>query len=246
VKSGLLIASGLLIVATGQPCSVSLIRQIWSKQPGSQSKLFAFERDGRVGFIDSKGKIIIKPAIPGPIDRVGDFVNGLAHIGDGDYIDETGSAADPPEPGLAVYEAVRSLLHTPKELWGRQFPLLKGFIEGTGKIVIPPTFADVGPFQGGLARATIDGYCHVARADGWAVASPTSGSNDSCGAAPADAILPCRVGFIDRTGRFAIQPAFESAHDFEEGLAAVRIEGRWGFTDTTGRIVIPRSSSRLT
>ena len=48
-----------------------------------------------------------------------------------------------------------------------------------------------------------------------------------------------RFGFIDRAGQFAIQPTFESARDFEEGLAAVRIEGRWGFIDTTGRIVIP-------
>ena len=34
------------------------------QQPGSQSELFAFERNGRVGFIDSKGKIVITPTIP--------------------------------------------------------------------------------------------------------------------------------------------------------------------------------------
>ena len=41
-----------------------------------------------------------------------------------------------------------------------------------------------------------------------------------------------------------IEPAFEDALGFSEGLAGVMVgkrgeDGRWGFIDTTGRMVIP-------
>ena len=44
---------------------------------------------------------------------------------------------------------------------------------------------------------------------------------------------------VARTGRFAIAPRFEGAESFAEGLAAVRLGGKWGFVDKHGRMVIP-------
>lgn len=41
-------------------------------------------------------------------------------------------------------------------------------------------------------------------------------------------------GFIDKTGAFAIQPQFESALCFSEGLAAVLMRRKWGFIDNNG------------
>lgn len=77
------------------------------------------------------------------------------------------------------------------------------------------------------------------RPDGERQGSPTSGYPTSCGGAPDDAVVPCKVGFLDHQGRFAIEPRFEAAQDFQEELAAVRIGGRWGFVDTNGAVVIP-------
>ena len=85
----------------------------------------------------------------------------------------------------------------------------------------------------------LDGYCHIATANGVRQGSPTSGYPGSCGGAPEDAVAPCRAGFIDRTGQFVIEPKFESVQDFTEKLAAVRIDGLWGFIDTSGKLVIP-------
>ena len=45
-------------------------------------------------------------------------------------------------------------------------------------------------------------------------------------------------GFIDKTGRIIIEPQFEDASDFSEGLAKISIHGKYGFIDKTGRIVI--------
>ena len=45
-------------------------------------------------------------------------------------------------------------------------------------------------------------------------------------------------GFIDREGKIVIEPAFEKAYPFTDGLAAVQKHGVWGFIDTKGRVVI--------
>lgn len=45
-------------------------------------------------------------------------------------------------------------------------------------------------------------------------------------------------GFIDRDGQIAIEPTYQKAYSFRDGLAAVQKEGEWGFIDTRGRVVI--------
>lgn len=47
-----------------------------------------------------------------------------------------------------------------------------------------------------------------------------------------------RWGYIDKTGRVVIEPAFEDAWPFSGGLASVLINGKWGYADKTGKEVI--------
>src|ERR1051325_3968961 len=46
-----------------------------------------------------------------------------------------------------------------------------------------------------------------------------------------------RWGFVDKAGKMVINPQFERAGSFSEGLAEVRL-GRWGYVDGSGKIVI--------
>ena len=46
-------------------------------------------------------------------------------------------------------------------------------------------------------------------------------------------------GFIDRGGTIVIEPQFDNARSFSEGLAAVTTGGKVGFIDRSGRKVIP-------
>ncbi len=52
-------------------------------------------------------------------------------------------------------------------------------------------------------------------------------------------------GYIDKNGKWIIQPAFDGVHPFSEGLAAVSTGGKenrkWGFIDKAGKLVIPQS-----
>jgi hypothetical protein len=47
-------------------------------------------------------------------------------------------------------------------------------------------------------------------------------------------------GFVNRSGKFVIQPKFDSVGDFSEGLAPARLPGeRWGYINKTGNWTIP-------
>jgi hypothetical protein len=48
----------------------------------------------------------------------------------------------------------------------------------------------------------------------------------------------CAWGFVDPSGRFVIEPRFDGASGFSEGLAPVQVSGKWGYADKTGKIVI--------
>lgn len=59
-------------------------------------------------------------------------------------------------------------------------------------------------------------------------------------------LAPARIlgkyGFIDETGKVVIQPKYEFALEFSEGVAAVLVanpDSKWGFIDTKGQFVIP-------
>jgi hypothetical protein len=48
-----------------------------------------------------------------------------------------------------------------------------------------------------------------------------------------------RWGYVDKSGKFVIQPQFEDALEFFDGLAAVEVSKKWGYIDKTGKGVIP-------
>ena len=45
-------------------------------------------------------------------------------------------------------------------------------------------------------------------------------------------------GFINREGEIVIEPTFQKAYPFRDGLAAVQVGGLWGFIDTNGDFAI--------
>jgi hypothetical protein len=61
-----------------------------------------------------------------------------------------------------------------------------------------------------------------------------------------------RVGFVDKTGRIAIEPKFDHVREFSEGMAAFekRVNGPikngiWGYIDKSGNIVIEPKYSQV-
>jgi hypothetical protein len=83
---------------------------------------------------------------------------------------------------------------------------LIGFIDTTGKSVIPARFLSVGYFCNGLAWA--------ANSDG-------------------------KIGFINNSGEWVVQPLFSGAKDFDKksGLARVKKDEKWVYVNEKGEII---------
>lgn len=60
----------------------------------------------------------------------------------------------------------------------------------------------------------------------------------SSGGFPKRLKIGAKYGYINNNGQILIEPRFENAYKFAEGLAAVKILNKWGFIDTAGEMVI--------
>jgi hypothetical protein len=120
-----------------------------------------------------------------------------------------------------------------------------GFIDRSGKVVIPARYSRVTEFSEGLAAVKVGGT-HAAGGK-WGFADR---SGAEVIAPQFDWAYPFREGFgpvkvgekwgfLDRAGKLVVPARFEGVERFAEGLAAVQENGAWGFIDPSGRHVIP-------
>lgn len=121
----------------------------------------------------------------------------------------------------------------------------RGYIDRTGKIVVNPQYDSADDFSEGLARVCV-GQCDT---DHWRGFRYTK---DQLGTEKVEQTF--KYGFIDETGKMVINPGFESAEMFSDGMAGVCVgrgcyyraptdrseaEEKWGYIDKTGAMVIP-------
>ncbi|MGB0766766.1 MAG: WG repeat-containing protein [Phycisphaeraceae bacterium] len=203
---------------------------------------------GKWGFIDARGDAVT----PMVFDWAGDFRQGrgLAESGGAmGYIDasfeETGKWAIAPrfdlldpgdQPAHAFFDG-RALVRDDSGKWG--------YIDTTGRWAIEPRFEEAprdypglpsGDFSDGLAWFQV-----VEMSERYVLDTNEEMVRDDEGKPVMQAYPRREFGYINRAGKVVIPPRYEMAHDFGEGLAAVRIKShdRWGFIDRDGKRVIP-------
>ena len=205
----------------GMTVAASFDRIGWFGQEG----LAAAERRGKWGFIDRTGRFVIEPQF----DYVYNFACGLAHVQKGrrnpkwGLIDTGGRFVLPPsfdfisEPCYWALvrshgDPERSSRYNAKsyntDLIGVVAGGRLGYLNRQGDMVIEPRFV----------AQTAD----LAFREGLKRVRLSPGT---------------RSGYIDQTGRFEIPPQFDSANEFFEGRALVRLGTRSGYIDTTGKFV---------
>lgn len=118
-----------------------------------------------------------------------------------------------------------------------------GFVNRAGRLKIPLQFKQARSFHNGYAAVQLRdnswGYIDMR---GKVVWRDTSGRVKELGDfhenyARIRAKMPAgdRWGYLSLRFRFQLEPRYEDARDFHDGLAAVKHEGKWGFVDVTGR-----------
>jgi hypothetical protein len=220
------------------------------KQSGT---LYPIIQNGRFGFIDSKGRVVIKPQFLVAFA----FSEGLAAVAIGKsqrnwvgFVDTTGrivfeTDGSPSEKsfscGVAALLANSSSSHY--------------YVDKKGKW-IAGYYADAKDCTEGLCAVRTEsmgprhwGYINTAGAiivkgqydwampfsEGIARVGIMTGEPYLENAAPA---ADGKQGYIDHSGRMITPLRFDKAWDFSDGMAQVKLGDRWGFINQTGDLVI--------
>jgi hypothetical protein len=238
---------------------------VFSKEPTTQQKapgrLFRVFKNGKVGFIDRTGKLIIPLKFPSfYFTRVGnEFSDGMARIQVDagrspltaftryryGYIDMTGTLTIPPQfeeaedfsEGLAVVK-----VHTEREGY-RTVQDRYGYIDKTGRMAIPAKFYAAGNFSEGLASFCEEGVgCgfmnHAGRMVFMLQAGLTAPSEFHDGLATVFITTTDNYGFIDHTGRLVYEGQFGSYPLFSKGMVLRLSNRKRGLIDQTGQMVM--------
>jgi hypothetical protein len=125
-----------------------------------------------------------------------------------------------------------------------------GYIDKTGKIVVPPVIPftggnDGGEFHAGLLETGIGDGVYLNTSAAKAIDKKLyRGWDFSEGLAVAREKEGGKWGYINTKGEFAISPRFGSSPKdyvwpFEGGFAKIEVAGRFGYIDHTGAFVVP-------
>jgi len=217
----------------------------FAQQPPAQ-QLFLAQKDGKSGFIDRTGKVVI----PIQFDSANNFHEGLARVtmsGKKAFIDATGKIVfnaaydivDDFSEGLAAVNIGQTripnigLISNPGK-WG--------YIDRTGKLLMPLGFTHAENFSEGLAAITngdrdqgafID---HSGKIIFTLPLDVTLGFHEGI----AGVLLNGSVSYYDRTGKKLTVPTEDGpkSHSFSEGLVPIEIKGKTGFIDKSGKVAI--------
>jgi hypothetical protein len=172
---------------------------------------------GKWGFIDKSGKLVIEPQYA----TAASFAEGLATVSlDGTsfgWIDANGKFVIQPRLlsiATSFQEGVARIRGTPEGDPGwKEF----GYINKDGDVFIQRSFdATTSPFSSGLAEARAQ--------PAWDGGKWIQGN----------------YGYVDKLGRWVIEPQFSHSRPFRGKLACVQKDGTMMYIDRTGRIIWPR------
>lgn len=209
--------------------------------------LFPFITKGKYGFINTQGKIIVDPNF----DDVNNFNEGFAAVqkdGKWGYINNKGHLAITPQ-----YYTTHGNRNFSEGLAcvciGDISGAKCGYIDKSGKIVIPLQYAISGVFSEGLAWVGIDNKKGFINTDGVLVIQTKFKRVQSFSGGLAAVCLPegewgySKWGFINTTGEFVIEPQFDDVSSFKEGYAQVEKGERQFYINKNGKAIIYPPSS---
>lgn len=220
------------------------------REPRNERGLFKVTVNGRDGFINSDGEIVLPPAF----EKAYPFTEGLAAVqlgGRWGFITPAGRMAiEPRFVSVGPFASGRAVVQL--DSFEDQF----GYIDTKGRVVIKPQFDRAEPFVNGIAKvgnATTAGKFLSRLADvgvetderyidvtGREVARPAP---QYAGTGAPNELIPFsaddKMGYVNADGKTVIAPRFHSCGPFVDGLAVACEDTQFGYIDRTGKFVIP-------
>lgn len=116
-----------------------------------------------------------------------------------------------------------------------------GFINSKGKYVIDAQYKDATEFSEGLAFVVMDGdypTCIDKSSKTVFVAKQVKAVSQFTEGFAAFVNNDGKAGYMDKSGKTVINPQFDVADVFREGMARVCKDGKWGYINTKGDVII--------
>jgi len=206
---------------------------------------------GKMGFIDARGQVIVKPIY----DSVGIFHGGRALVWRNNkwgVIDRTGHIVIPISYArmTPVHEGLIAFSRVKNGPWG--------YMDKNGKVVIAPKYLEAESFSGGLGQVTLTAaqagvkpsqeynwnpifaYIDVNGKIAFRASHPICGNfaegvawmNDG----PSDRKAKSSIYVaVDKKGATLFRIDADNVGDFHEGVAAAEVDGAWGYLNKTGK-----------
>jgi hypothetical protein len=230
----------------------------------AQGELYTMRENGKYGYINREGFVIIKPAF----EEGYSFCEGLARVSvrhKYGFIDKTGKVVIEPvfdeagdfSQGMAMVSIDNKYGFIDRE--GKQaipleYDLVSSFSEGLAgayargkwgyinqknERAIPPAYENAGSFRNGLAPVSHKGLYGYINQKGTFIIKPKYKLAYDFSEGLGEVALKNLYGFVDAKGNMGVQPVYEATKSYCEGLAAVQLKGKWGYIDKKGKLVIP-------
>jgi hypothetical protein len=181
--------------------------------------LYPVRLDGKYGYMDRTGKIVVAPQF----SRGWDFHDGMARVDSAEghgIIDVAGKTTF-----LRQFSWIGDFSEGLAQVTVWDGSTKAGYIDATGALIIPTTWAFYGYPMSDLMMPT------------WWRRDRNSDFSEGLAAVRA---ADGKLGYIDITGKIVIPTQFLYARPFSEGLAAVANDQfQFGYIDAHGKVVIP-------
>jgi hypothetical protein len=181
--------------------------------------------DGKWGYMNQAGEMVIPARFLYPVN----FRDGLVVVMDQSrkkiVIDRQGKRLLPQyQIESQFYDGVAASRATfrgepTSEAEARMF----GLVDTAGRMLFEPMYDAVGRFGSGMCPVLV-------------------GSKSGNPLLHPNPVLPTentggKWGFVNRIGQFVLNPTYDEAKGFREGIAAVKQGGLWGYMDTNGSMI---------
>lgn len=203
------------------------------------------ECPGRYGYINTEGKVVIKPQFCGAVSFQSGLASAATHPQSWGIINTSGKFVSK-ERFAMPYAFSEGLLRYPEvaPLKGEE---LYGYLNVRGEFAIKPSFVTALPFSEGMAvfgAHTKQGFKYgYLDKNGKKAIPPAFDRAEKFSEGLAFVCSNQQCGYIDKSGMLSIPLAFDDAGEensfFSGGRAAVKKGEKWGFIDTTGKFVAP-------
>ncbi|MGI0489921.1 WG repeat-containing protein [Pantanalinema rosaneae CENA516] len=205
------------------------------------------DENGRAGYINTLGKLVVAPQFE-DADAFHEQRAGIKLNGKWGFIDQTGKIVVAPQFEYVGWFSEGRAAVRRNNLWG--------FIDLNGNFIVQPKFIDHLAFSEGLAGFAIrekgEYKTGLIDRDG-NVAVELKGMDLTFTDGFSNGLIPVEkeevnifdpsskrtvMGFVDRSGRIAIPLKYDLVLGFENCLAPIKLDGKWGLIDVKGKIVI--------